>query len=112
MSQYTVYVTPGALEEINKLPEGMGNVQQRVKQAISDLADDPHPTRSQQLTISDLDDQVFRLRIKWRRVVYVVAKASNHIYVLAVRKRPLGLPWRTRDPAAFGDLESQLSGID
>ncbi len=40
MRRYTVYVTPEAFREIKELP---CNTKQRVRQAIRDLAENPHP---------------------------------------------------------------------
>jgi len=49
MSQYRVYVTPEALAEIKDLP---GNVRQRIRQTIRELATQPHPIQSKQLRIN------------------------------------------------------------
>jgi len=43
MSRYAVYITPRALREIKNLP---GHMRQRVKHAIDELADDPHPLKT------------------------------------------------------------------
>jgi uncharacterized membrane protein YoaK (UPF0700 family) len=43
MSQFRVYVTPEALAEIKDLT---GNVRQRIREAIRELAQQPHPPRS------------------------------------------------------------------
>jgi hypothetical protein len=40
MSRYTVYVTPRAWDEIKALP---GNMRQRIRRLITDLATDPRP---------------------------------------------------------------------
>ena len=96
MSSYTVYVTPDAWKEVKSLP---GNVRQRVKRAIDELADEPRPAKSKELSIPDVDWEVRRLRLENRRIVYTVAEADKVVDVLAVRKRP---------PYDYGDLEQFL----
>jgi hypothetical protein len=46
MSQYSNYVVPESLQAIKKLP---GNVRQRIKRAINDLANSPRPHGSKRL---------------------------------------------------------------
>lgn len=100
MSQYTVYVTPAALREIKRLP---GNMRQRVKRAVGNLADAPRPSHSKALNIPDMDYEVWRLRLDKWRVVYAITEADLAIDVLAVRKRP---------PYDYGDLEALLDDIE
>lgn len=99
MSAYKVYVTPQAFKEIKTLP---GNVRQRVRRAIGDLADDPRSSESKALQAPDLDRELFRLRLDRWRIVYTVADADMTVDVLAVRKRP---------PYDYGDLEALLKDI-
>jgi mRNA interferase RelE/StbE len=47
VSRYTVYVTPTVWEELKDLP---GHMRQRVRRAITALADDPSPATSKALT--------------------------------------------------------------
>jgi mRNA-degrading endonuclease RelE of RelBE toxin-antitoxin system len=54
MSQFRVYVTPEALAEIKALP---GNVRQRIRQTIRELAHQPQPPRSKQLEVPNMDRQ-------------------------------------------------------
>jgi mRNA-degrading endonuclease RelE of RelBE toxin-antitoxin system len=67
MSQYSVYVIPDEFQAIKKLP---GNVRQRIKRAIDDLADNPRPPASKQLEMGDAEDvdiEVRRIRLdNWR----------------------------------------------
>ncbi len=51
MSQFSVYVTPEALREIKDLP---GNVRQRVRRAITELASNPFPPQSKLLDVPDV----------------------------------------------------------
>ena len=60
MSKYTVYIRPQAFQEIKSLP---GNIRQRVRQAIRNLAANPRPSLSKQLDISFKIDLLWRLRI-------------------------------------------------
>jgi mRNA interferase RelE/StbE len=59
VSNYTVYITPQAFQEIKSLP---GNIRQRVRHAIRNLAENPRPSQSKQLDISFKLDW-WRLRI-------------------------------------------------
>jgi len=77
-------------------------VRQRVKQAITGLADDPYPSGSKALDLSDHEHDVWQLKIDKWRVVYVITEADNIIDVLAVRKRP---------PYDYGDLKKLLVDI-
>jgi mRNA interferase RelE/StbE len=88
LSQYTVYVIPGAWKEIKSLP---GNVRQRVRRAIDALADNPHPPKSNQLDATGLPDfeaELYRIRLDRWRIVYAITEDDKVIDVLAVRKRP------------------------
>jgi mRNA interferase RelE/StbE len=59
VSNYTVYITPQAFQEIKTLP---GNIRQRVRQAIRNSAENPRPSQSKLLDISFKIDW-WRLRI-------------------------------------------------
>jgi mRNA interferase RelE/StbE len=106
VSQYTVYVTPSALREVKDLP---GHVRQRVKLAIEDLANNPHPPGSKLLDLSDMEvhteveREVCRLRIEKWRVLCAITEAEKAIDVLAVRKRP---------PYDYGDVVQLLEGSE
>ena len=49
MSNYTVYISSQAFQEIKSLP---GNIRQRVRQAICNLAENPRPSQSKPLNTS------------------------------------------------------------
>lgn len=74
MSPYKVYVTPHAFKEIKTLP---GNVRQRVRGAIGELANDPRSSQSKALNVPDLDRELFRLRLDRWRIVYTIAESGN-----------------------------------
>lgn len=99
MTRFTVYVTPRAWDEIKGLP---GHVRQRVRRAISDLAEDPRPAQSRELSGPQLQRQLYRVRLDAWRVVYAVSEVDRIVDVLAVRKRP---------PYDYGDLEDLLAGL-
>jgi mRNA interferase RelE/StbE len=83
VKRYTVYVIPSAWKEIKDLP---GHMRQRVRRAVDALAENPHPARSKQLDVPDLEPELRRLRVD----------------VLAVRKRP---------PYDYDDLEDLIAEV-
>jgi mRNA interferase RelE/StbE len=100
MSVYTVYVTPTALKEIKDLP---GHMRQRVKRAIDELDDDPHPAGSKRLEIPEtIPVEVWRIRLEKWRIVYMITEIEKIIDVVAVRRRP---------PYDYGDVQTLLNEI-
>jgi mRNA interferase RelE/StbE len=97
LKRYAVYVTPDALREARGSP---GNVRQRLKRAISELAESPRPPESRALSIPSVDAEIRRLRIDQWRVVYAVTESDLAVDVLAVRKRP---------PYDYGDLADLIA---
>jgi mRNA interferase RelE/StbE len=98
VTDYTVYVTPRAWTEIKDLP---GNVRQRVRRAIDEFGDNPHPPRSKKLETPELEPDLYRLRIDRWRIVYAIDEEKRTIDVLTVRKRP---------PYDYGDLAQLIQG--
>jgi mRNA interferase RelE/StbE len=115
VSRYTIYVAPDALAEIRELP---GNMRQRVRRAISALADQPRPSSSKALNppgihqaaggpeVQDADElmryELRRLRLDRWRVVYAISETDQIIDILAVRRRP---------PYDYGDLAALLEQL-
>ena len=112
MSLYTVYITPTAWDEVQSLP---GHMRQRVRRAITELADQPRPADSKALVypiqeeVRDEEDQsqepaheLRRVRLDRWRIVYAITESDQTIDILTVRKRP---------PYDYGDLERLLSEI-
>ena len=100
MSDYKVYVTPACFKEIKSLP---GHIRQKVRKAISDLADNPRPSQSRVLSLPDIEAELRRLRLgKWR-ALYAIVEADKAVDVFAVRKRP---------PYDYGDLEELIEDIE
>jgi len=91
-----VYVTPAAWKEIKTLP---GKVRQRVRKAVTALAENQRPAKSKALDVPELQSEVRRLRLDRWRIVYAITEADEAVDVLAVRKRP---------PYDYGDLEALL----
>jgi mRNA interferase RelE/StbE len=100
VKRYTVYVTPDALREIKSLP---GNIRQRVRQGIRDLAENPHPPGSKILNVPNFEQELYRLRLDNWRIIYAITEADKAIDVFAVRKRP---------PYDYGDLERLLEDLE
>lgn len=96
MERYRIYVTPSALSEIKSLP---GNVKQRVKRLIGDLATNPYPVNAKKLNIAGFDN-AWRYRLDRWRILYLVTENEQVIDILAVRKRP---PYDYQDLAKLLD---------
>jgi mRNA interferase RelE/StbE len=92
----SVYVLPQALTEIDLLP---GHVRQRVRRAIVGLRTDAQPPGSRRLDYAAAGGiELWRLRLNGWRIVYLIERSWNRVYVLAVRRRP---PYRYDDLAAL-----------
>lgn len=72
-----------------------GDVRQRVRRAIDDLAQEARPPTSKGLTLPEgLDSkirtewEVRRIKLDDWRIVYAVSEAWHEIAVLSVRQRP------------------------
>jgi mRNA interferase RelE/StbE len=100
MSNYTISITPDTFKDIKNLP---GNIRQRVRRAISDLADNPRPHNSKQLEVADFEEELWRLRLDNWRIVYGITEADKLVDVIMVRKRP---------PYDYGDLVILLEQLD
>jgi mRNA interferase RelE/StbE len=99
VNQFSVYVTPDALREIRTLP---GNVRQRVRRVITDLATNPFPPQSRILDVPGVEMTVCRTRLERWRIIYAVSERDAVIDVLGVRRRP---------PYDYEDLERLLAGL-
>ena len=99
MNQYRVFVTPAAVKEIKALP---GNMRQRVRRAISEMATQLRPSSSHELEQELTPRETRRQRIENWRIIYTVSDDEATIDVLGVRKRP---------PYDYGDLERLLDQV-
>lgn len=83
-----------------------GNVRQRVKRAISDLATEPRPSHSHALDVAGLEVpeavEMRRLRLDTWRIVYAVNDKERWVWVLAIHRRP---------PYAYDDLQHLVARL-
>jgi mRNA interferase RelE/StbE len=100
LSRYFIYVNPDTFNTVKELP---GNIRQRVRQAIQDLAENPRPSKSKQLTVNIIEREVWRLRIDNWRIIYAIRDTEYTIGVIAVRKRP---------PYEYEDLQELLDLLE
>jgi mRNA interferase RelE/StbE len=70
-----------------------------VKKAIDGFGEEPRPSKSKELDLTDFESEVRRLRLETWRIVFVVDDEKETVDVLAVRKRP---------PYDYGDLAKLL----
>ena len=97
MTRYQVYLPPRTVKEIDGLP---GNIRQRVRRAVIGLRDDPQPRDGKRLAYDvGPGRELWRLRLDTWRVVYLLDRECERIYVLAVRRRP---------PYQYEDLDELL----
>ncbi len=86
---YDLFLEPEAHDARHTLP---GNMRQRVRRLIDDLATNPHPPSSTTLATEGLelspDVAIRRVRIDRWRVVYAVNDVDQWVWVLAIRRRP------------------------
>jgi mRNA interferase RelE/StbE len=96
---YKVWIDPEVRKEAKSTP---GNVRQRVKRAMIDLAENPRPPNSKVLDWPPENFEPRRLRIDKWRIVYAVDDTAEWVWILAVRKRP---------PYDYGDLTELLAQL-
>lgn len=86
---YDLFLEPEVHAARHDLP---GNIRQRVRRIIDDLAINPHPPSSTALGIEGLDlppdVAIRRVRIERWRVLYTVNDVDQWVWVLAIRRRP------------------------
>lgn len=100
MSRYRVRVRPQVMQEIKHLP---GNVRQRVKRAVDELADEPRRARTRAMETRQTMLEVRRLRLDDWRVIYAINEDLQQVQVLAIRQRP---------PYDYADLDELLDTLD
>lgn len=98
---YRIEVAPAVQKTIPALP---GNFRQRIRRAISDLAQNPRPPQSKELDFPLNFAEPRRLRLEEWRIVYAIIEDIKLIAVVAVRKRP---PYNYTDLA---ELFTDISG--
>jgi mRNA interferase RelE/StbE len=100
MGSYSIYVHPEAWRAIKRSP---GDVRQRLRRAISELASTPRPPASKQLETSLTALEVRRQRVEDWRIVYSINEDLAQVQVLAVRQRP---------PYDYRDLEALVKKVE
>jgi mRNA interferase RelE/StbE len=87
--QYDLFIEPTAHQQRKQLP---GQVRQRIKRAIDDLAQEPRPHSSKKLDTSGLevpkDVELRRIRLDKWRFIYAVNDVEKWVWVWRIRKRP------------------------
>jgi mRNA interferase RelE/StbE len=99
VSSYTVYINSEAFDSIKELP---GNMRQRIRRSIKELAENPRPSDSKMLDLPEFEVTVWRQRVDNWRIIYIINEAEKIVDVLAIRKRP---------PYDYGDLQQLLENL-
>ena len=104
--RYKIWMQPRVHAVRGRLP---GNMRQRIRYAIDELAREPRPSTSQTLSLPDSEDA--RIKAEWeaRRIklddwliVYAISETWQEITVLSLRQRP---------PYDYEDLEALLAEL-
>ncbi len=102
MGRLDLWLEPSVHQARSRLP---GVVRQRIKRAISSLADEPRPHISRALDVTGLDVppgvEFRRLRLKQWRVIYALHEEESWIWVLGIRRRP---PYDYQDLADLAEI--------
>lgn len=100
---YRLWVEPEVHASREELP---GNIRQRIKKALDDLATDPRPSISKELDASDLDlppsVEIRRIRLEHWRVLYAVNEQDGWVWALGLYRRP---------PYQYEDLQELVSKL-
>lgn len=100
---FELFIEPEVHAARQDLP---GHVRQRVRRAISDLARDPRPANSTDLTTDPsmlhTSVEIRRIRLERWRVVYAVRDDEQWVWVLGIYRRP---PYNYED---LDDLVTRL----
>ncbi|MDY6868882.1 MAG: hypothetical protein SVT56_13455, partial [Chloroflexota bacterium] len=83
---YQIDVSPDVQKVIPTLP---GNIRQRIRRAISSLAQDPRPSRSKKLEFSLVDGEPRRLRLEKWRILYVIIETDIKLCNLDANPDPI-----------------------
>lgn len=100
---YSLFIEPEVHAGRDQLP---GHVRQRIRRAITALAQEPRPRGSRALDTSTLDIppeiEIRRLRLETWRMVYAIHMTETWVWVLRLQRRP---PY---DYADLPDLAEKL----
>jgi mRNA interferase RelE/StbE len=89
--RYKLKITDSAYKEISQLP---GNIRQRIRQLVNNLADNPYPQNAKELR--DLPGR-YRIRLEKWRVIYRVEEDILLVLLLHVRRKT--------GPETYHDIE-------
>jgi len=105
-TRYKIWMRPAVHATRKKLP---GDIRQRVKRTIDQLAERPRPPRSQELELPDnvsasirSEWEVRRVRLEDWRIVYGIRENWQEVAILTIQKRP---------PYDYEDLEMLISEL-
>ena len=102
--RHRLLLEPEVHADRKRLP---GNVRQRLRRAIVNLASEARPPNSRSLDVTDLNVpprvELRRIRMRNWRIVYAVNDAEGWVWVLAIRRRP---------PYDYQDLAVMLEEIE
>ncbi len=79
---YRIRLSRKVNNEIERLP---GNIRQRIKKAIAELANDPRPPSA--LALSNELVGYYRIRLEQYRIIYTIEDEMLTIIVIRVAKR-------------------------
>lgn len=101
---YRVWIEPEVHSAREELP---GNIRQRVKRLLDDLAKNPRPSSSKPLDISGLDVppaiEIRGARLEHWRVLYAVNDTEGWVWALGIYRRP---------PYQYEDLQDLVSKLE
>jgi mRNA interferase RelE/StbE len=95
--RYRIYVRPEVVKALKRAP---GDVRQRLRRAIDDLAGDARPASSRQLEVAAAVE-LRRVRVEDWRIIYAVREELEQVQVIALRQRP---PYDYRDLGRLLDI--------
>ncbi len=88
-TKYQLWIEAEVHEVRKELP---GNVRQRIKRLLSELANQPRPSSSQPIETVGLvmpaEIEVRRIRLEHWRIIYAIHDHEKWVWVLAIRERP------------------------
>lgn len=86
---YDLFLEPEVHAARHDLP---GNMRQRIRRIIADLAVSPRPPESAVMDTESLDlredAELRRLRVERWRIIYAVCDIERWVWMLALRRRP------------------------
>lgn len=104
--RYKIWMQPRVHAARKRLP---GNMRQRIRSAVDELAWEPRPATSIALTLADsveaaigVEWEARRIKMDNWRIIYAVNETWHEVAILSVQQRP---------PYDYGDLDLLLSEL-